>query len=431
MGGVPCKHGGGDASAAEQGDSGSRIGFYLIVDENGAQILVVLCHEYLCAVVVSVGDGNAMVGHELGIAAQDGLTVDGSGDACARDFTHRGGVQGAAARFSGCGKDTAGDGMGGAALTGGSQCQQVGFGNGVVNRETLLYTEDTAGQGACLIQRNCLDAAEGFQCGAALEQNALLGAAADAAEECQRYAEHQCAGAADDQEGQSGVNPVAPLTCDQRGNHGSEQSQGTDDGGVHTAEAGDKAVDFGFGCGGIFHGVQDAGDHGVFQILFHAHFQQAFLVDPAGGHSAACGYVDGNRLPCDGGGVHEALALCDGAVQRDTVTGANEENIANVGIFRRDDLHGIALNPVYHLGAQVHSFHNLAAAAAGGNLLKELAYAVKQHNAQCFLVAADAEGTDGGNGHEEVFVEDLTAADVAQCFLQHRAAAEHIAEEHH
>ena len=70
------------------------------------------------------------------------------------------------------------------------------------------HLEGALGQGAGLIKHHDAGAGQLLQIGGALDQDTAGGSTADAAEEAQRNADDQCAGAADDQEGQSAVDPV-------------------------------------------------------------------------------------------------------------------------------------------------------------------------------------------------------------------------------
>ncbi len=62
------------------------------------------------------------------------------------------------------------------------------------------------GQGAGLVEHNDAGAGQLFQIGGTLDQNAAGRCTADAAEEAQGNADDQCAGAADNKEGQGTVD---------------------------------------------------------------------------------------------------------------------------------------------------------------------------------------------------------------------------------
>ena len=106
--------------------------------------------------------------------------------------------------------------MGGRALTPGSHSQQLRLAH-AVGRQDMLNGEHAPGQGAGLIHDDGLYIADSLHRAAALKENILLGAQADAGKESQRHAEHQCAGAGDDQEGQGGLDPVIPVSGDDGG----------------------------------------------------------------------------------------------------------------------------------------------------------------------------------------------------------------------
>ena len=150
------------------------------------------------------------------------------------------------------------------------------------------------GQGAGLIKHHDAGAGQLFQIGGALDEDAAGGSAADAAEEAQRDGDDQRAGAADDQEGQGAVDPVAKaggLAHEQqhdRRQNGQRQCAVADGGGVDAGKAGDEVLGAGLLHAGIFHQVENFGDGGFAELLGGAHLQQAGHV-----HAAADDLVAG------------------------------------------------------------------------------------------------------------------------------------------
>ena len=103
-------------------------------------------------------------------------------------------------------------------------------------------------QGAGLIKDDDAGIGQLFQIGRALDEDAAGGSAADAAEEAQRDGDDQCAGAADDEEGEGAVDPVAEaggLAHQQQNdgrNEGQRQRAVADRRGIHPGKAGDEVL---------------------------------------------------------------------------------------------------------------------------------------------------------------------------------------------
>ena len=102
------------------------------------------------------------------------------------------------------------------------------------------------------------------------------------------------------------------------------------------------------------------------------------------------------------------------SVQGDTVAGADQKDIAHSGIFRRKCFHLIPGYAVNHLGTKVYSRHNLAAASVAGQVLQIFTDAVEEHDAHSFRIFLYAEGSQGGNGHEESFIEEFPMGHIFQ-----------------
>ena len=296
--------------------------------------------------------------------------------------------------------------MGGLLLAVGTEFQQL------VAAYDLLHGKVALGDGAGLIHDDGLDLAHGLHGLAALKQDPPLAARADTGEEGQRYAENQSAGAAHDQKCQSGVDPFAPVAGDEGGNDRRQHGGAHYDGGVDPCKTGDEAVDLGLAGSGVFHAVQNAGDHGFGQGLFHPDGELTCGIDAAGDHAVSLGYGNRHRLAGDGGGINAAAAADHDAVQRDPVAGTNQNDIADFGFSRRNLPHRFPVHQLHHLGAQVHRFHDLAAAAGDGSVFKIFADAVEQHDADGLGKAAGEERADGGKGHQEVLVQHLAPGKV-------------------
>lgn len=133
--------------------------------------------------------------------------------------------------------------------------------------------------------------------------------------------------------------------------------------------------------------------------------------------------MNGHRLAGNGGGVQAALAGENHAVQGDTVAGQDAQHIAHLSLPGRN--HG-TLFQGDHFRPQVHGFHDLAAAPGHGLFFKIFADAVEQHDADGFREAAHGEGTQGGNAHQEVFIQHVALEQVAAGGFQHRQAQHQV-----
>ena len=67
-----------------------------------------------------------------------------------------------------------------------------------------------------------------------------------------------------------------------------------------------------------------------------------------------------------------------------------------------------------HVGAEVHQFPNRPAGAGHRQVFKQLAHLEEEHNRHRFSIVPGKKRADGGDAHQEVFVEYLAVADVFQ-----------------
>ncbi len=119
--------------------------------------------------------------------------------------------------------------MAGEALRQGGAFQQLGLGH-AVRRDSFGDLENALRQGAGLVKHGNAGLGQGFEVVAALDQDAALGRAADAAEEGEGDRNDQRAGAADNQEGQGAHDPVQPVAQEQRRHKGQHQRADADGG---------------------------------------------------------------------------------------------------------------------------------------------------------------------------------------------------------
>ena len=451
--GIAGEHGGDNALLANLSDGFHRILFQGVGNDDVADEFAVSGNQHLRAEAdfLPLGQVNPMGFQQLPVAAEELAQGGVRRNSLTGNFLKIGGLFDGNALFLGGGDDAHGDGVGGEQLTAGGHGQKLAFADAFPGGKRGLNHEVALGDGAGFVHDHGLDAAQRLDCIAALEENVLLGGGADAGEEGQGHAENQRAGTGDDQEGQSGedgggaggtaqdgfrtgigrVNEEVPAGNQEGQHQRHHQSADNHGGGVHPGKPGDEFVDIGFIGGGVFHGIQNPGDHGLFQQLFCPDFQSAGGVDAAGDHAVADGGLHGHRLTGDGRGVDPAFPLDDHAVQGNPVAGAHQQNVAHVGFLRVNDPDVLANHQVDYLRPQIHRVHDLLAALADGTILKILADAIEEHNAHGLGKVPDGECTQCGNGHQEILVKDLTLFDVPEGGHQNLAAQNQVGQGQH
>ena len=180
------------------------------------------------------------------------------------------------------------------------------------------------GQGAGFVERHGFQQAGLFQVGAALDQNAAPGSKCQAADHGDRGGYDQRTWAGDHQQNQRLVQRGHPGPAQQRrGEQGHGQRHHKHGRGVDGGKPVHDALGGCTGALGFFDGMDDARQQGVAGSGSDAELQLAGFVDGAGKQRVARGFFDGNTFAGDGCLVHGAVAFADGAVQRDTLTGAH------------------------------------------------------------------------------------------------------------
>ena len=287
----------------------------------------------------------------------------------------------------------------------------------------LLQYKVTLGNGTGFIHNYGSNVFQSLHSNAAFKENAVLGAGADAGEEGQRHAQHQCAGAADNEEGQRSINPFIPVAGNQGRNHGSQYCGSNNKRSIDTCEAGNEAVDGRLAGSSVLHAVQNTGYHGLFQNLFYTDFQHTGGIHAAGNNLIAIFAFYRHRLTGYWGGIYQTFAVDNNTIQRNTVAYAHQQDIAYMGISGRNNLHLFAYEQVDNLRTQVNSVHNLAAALFYRTLLKVFAHAIEEHNANSLFPSLNCKRTQCCNSHEEVFVKYITLGNILQG-SQHNASAQ-------
>ena len=93
--------------------------------------------------------------------------------------------------------------------------------------------------------------------------------------------------------------------------------------------------------------------------------------------------------------------------------GRTTDFLAHLHMLRGNRLQLSSPLHVSHVGTDIQERLDGAPGAVHRRVLNSLADGIEQHDAYRFRQLVDEHRTDGGDGHEEVFIEDLAAADVA------------------
>ena len=403
-----------DAGLFQSGDRLFRMLFQFIRNDDVSGVLTVDRHMDDGADAVAVQERDAQARHEAVVAGGDLVSVHHRGDAVAADLLHVR-DQGRVEFFAVSCQDALRNGVRRVTLRVRGQPEEfLVFEFAVVDAGDR---EVPAGQRAGLVEDDRLDVGEGLHVVGALDEDARVGRAADAAEEAQGHGDDDGAGTADDEEGERPVDPLGPervevhRETDQR--RGERQKHGgcNDGGRIVLRELRDEVLRFRFAGTGVLHEFKDLGRRGLAEGLRGADFQDAGEVDAAGVDGAVRADVHRQRLAGQSAVVEARLALDDDAVDRDAFAGLHHDDRAG---FERVRVHlhefSVFLD-VRVVRADIHEVRNVLAALPDGDRLEQFADLVEQHDRDALRVLLKDDGADGGKGHQEVLVEHLATAD--------------------
>ena len=317
--------------------------------------------------------------------------------------------------------------MPGAALTQGGGSQQFAFLHSR-RRQHAAHGKFAQGQGAGLVEHHGFGGAQPVHHVAALDQNAVAGRAANAAHKTYRDAEHQCAGAAHHQEHKPPVQPVAEGgPAGEKGRHKHDQRRKRHDRRrINPGELGDELFRLRLFVARLAHQIQDLLHGGIAVNGGHLCGQQAGKVYAAAGQRRAGRGGHRHTLAGQGAGIHSALTVGHGAVQRHPLAGADADELAH------RHLAGVhpALAAVFiehrKVRPNVHQAGDVFAAAAHGQILQQLAHPVKDDHGHRLGHIADSERPQRGHRHQKVFVKNSAAGDVFQRAPQDSVARQQV-----
>ena len=319
--------------------------------------------------------------------------------------------------------------MGGLALAISGDLQQLFLTDAICARH-LRNGKLTLGQRAGLIESRDLRLGQQLQIVAALHQNTVMAGAANTGEEAQRHRDHQCTGAGNNQKCQRLVDkgrPAAPAQ--QRRDDSHQHSDTADCRRIHAGKAGDESLRLRLVVLRVLHHSHDAADGGIAEGPRDLDLQKATLVHTAGQRRTACRPLAGHGFTRQCGGIHRGVALDHLAVQRDTLTGAHQNDIAHGDRLRLDGGHFITLYQIGVVGPYIDQRLDGSAGGTHRLILKPFTDLIQQHNGNGLRILADAERADRRHRHQEVLVKDLTVGDVLNGLLQYGKTGQQIGDD--
>ena len=185
----------------------------------------------------------------------------------------------------------------------------------------------------------------------------------------------------------------------------------------------------GFTFPGIFDQRQDLGNCGFAERLCDLHPDKSGQVDTAADDGIAHRGVTRHRFASQCNGIQRSCTFQNGSVQRDFLAGAHLNDISDRDLLRRDLRYGTVALQVCGIGADRHQRRNGGAALSDGDLLKQLADAVEQHDEHRFRVLPDSQCADRCQCHQEIFIEHLSVRNIFACLAQDAPADQEIRHE--
>ena len=294
-----------------------------------------------------------------------------------------------------------------------------------IGRQDLMDDEVSFGNRPGLIKDDSADIFKLFDGDTAFKQDALLRRGTDAGKEAEGDAEYQGAGAADDQEGQSRIDPVMPFARNQ-GRDDSRSRGDSDDGRrIDARKASDKAVDLRFSGRRFFDGFQNFSNHRFGQRFRNLDVEDARRIDAARHDFSPFMAGNGDRFPGQSRRIEKTVAGNNDAVQGDAVADTDDSNVFYSSITSRNfNSTSIFHKAVDDVRPHIDSSRHLLPAAVDGPFFHSFPDTAEEHDGHGFRVVPDGKGTDGSYGHEEIFIEGLALHDIFSRFAKDTIAEE-------
>ena len=276
-------------------------------------------------------------------------------------------------------------------------------------------------EGPSLVKNDGADFGKRFHIVGTLHQDALARCTTNASEERKGHTEYQCTWAADHQEHQRPIKPddktFTISAIEERGNQCQADGGKYHNGCVNAGKLGDKVLTLGFVFAGILHQINDFGDGTLSKILGGAHTDDAVEIDATRNHFVALIEVSWGTLACESYGVKAGFTLYDYAVQRDFFAWFDNDGFAYGHLFWRNSPHFSVAFHVGDIGTDIHQLGDAGAALSFSISFKEFPNLEEKHYEDGFRILMlptekpDAEGSNGGDGHEKILVEHVPVHD--------------------
>ena len=165
----------------------------------------------------------------------------------------------------------------------------------------------------------------------------------------------------------------------------------------------------------ILHRIKDTGYHGLFQNLFHTDLDLTGGIDTAGTDIISYSHLYRYWLTSNGRSIKTGFTFNHHTIQRHTVAGTYQNDIAYHSFLRINNTDIIAYHQIDYFRTKIYSFHNLCTALLCSHIFKIFSDPVKEHNAYSFRELSDSKSTQRSNRHQEVLIEHLTLSDISGC----------------
>ena len=282
---------------------------------------------------------------EVRVAAADGVSFDLCGESAARHGGKIDRLRTLAAAGGKAVENGAGERMLALLFQRRGETQKLVPGN-AVRREKIgdlrLAGRDRSG----LIQHNDLRAARLFERRCRFEENAVSRADAAADHDGDRRGKPECARTADNEYRNAARERVSEALPDEQPDSDGNGRNADHDRNEHTGDLIGGLGDGRLCRGGVAYHTDDLRKSRILADAGCPAAQEAGLVDRTGAHPVVLGLIHGEAFPRERGLVHGARAGEHDAVHRDTVAGADEENVAENDLLRRNnDFLTVSLEP--------------------------------------------------------------------------------------
>ena len=178
----------------------------------------------------------------------------------------------------------------------------------------------------------------------------------------------------------------------------------------------------------LFHQFEDSRCRGVLKRARGAQADDAREVDTAAQHLVVWSHLAWQGFAREGRQVECRLALHDTAVQRHALARQHHNRFSHGNVFGIR-FHQLALlHNVRTVGANLHQGGNAPSASLHGQALEELADLVEEHHSHTLhkvavpVIDGQHEGSDGGDGHQEILVEHSSVHHAQSCLAQNVVA---------